>query len=343
VLSSVGDLWPDVERTYARETLACRPFEFLGLPVRLYSNGQTALSLLEASYEEFLSESASSADVASMYVIETESNEGRRYEMVDPGFDAFVSDDVSQAVACWGAQLMGNHLFRQRFLFVHGSVLAGPEGGVWIFFGASQAGKTTLAFKLLAHGHAFYSDEFAPISVDTGLIHPFPRSLFLRRTERVPVPVPDAVLDACPAFDDHQDARAQEAPPRRTIVPPARLPGVNIARHAAEPAALYVLDGFSEGPTKVRPTTPPYALKFVLDNATNPSYLDAESKRLALETVVGLLKTTPCFSVTLGPASERPEVLADVFKRARAAWVRPPTEELDRLAARCRALLEVDT
>ena len=64
-------------------------------------------------------------------------------------------------------------------IFLHAGVVAW-HGKAILLPGPSHAGKTTLTAELVRAGATYYSDEYALID-PTGLIHPFPRDLQMRR------------------------------------------------------------------------------------------------------------------------------------------------------------------
>ena len=67
----------------------------------------------------------------------------------------------------------------ENFTVLHAAVLASAQG-VLALSGTSGAGKTTLTMALLERGWSYYSDDFCPVNHETGLVHPFPRSLWVR-------------------------------------------------------------------------------------------------------------------------------------------------------------------
>jgi hypothetical protein len=67
----------------------------------------------------------------------------------------------------------------EAFTILHAAVLGRP-GGALAISGPSGAGKTTLTLALLNRGWSYYSDDFCPLHRETGLVHPFPRSLWVR-------------------------------------------------------------------------------------------------------------------------------------------------------------------
>ena len=64
------------------------------------------------------------------------------------------------------------------FLLFHAGVVTQDKKAL-IIAGLPGSGKTTLVIELLKWGFSFFSDDFCPIHRETGLIHPFPRSLWL--------------------------------------------------------------------------------------------------------------------------------------------------------------------
>jgi len=71
-------------------------------------------------------------------------------------------------------RLMGEFV---DFLIFHAAVVA-RDGEALIIAGLPGSGKTTLVVELLKNGFTYFSDDFCPIHEKTGLVHPFPRSLW---------------------------------------------------------------------------------------------------------------------------------------------------------------------
>jgi len=65
----------------------------------------------------------------------------------------------------------------REFILLHAGVVA-DSGESLILAGAPGLGKTTAVLELLKNGFTLYSDDFCPIHKITGLVHPFPRSLW---------------------------------------------------------------------------------------------------------------------------------------------------------------------
>ena len=64
----------------------------------------------------------------------------------------------------------------RRFVTLHAAAVARGDDLV-LLAGESGAGKTTLSLALLEAGWTYLSDDLAPVSSETGLVHPFPKPL----------------------------------------------------------------------------------------------------------------------------------------------------------------------
>lgn len=64
----------------------------------------------------------------------------------------------------------------EGFVTLHAAAVARGDDLV-LLAGESGAGKTTLTLALLDAGWTYLSDDLAPVSVATGLVHPFPKPL----------------------------------------------------------------------------------------------------------------------------------------------------------------------
>jgi len=67
----------------------------------------------------------------------------------------------------------------EAFTVLHAAVL-GQEEGALALSGPPGSGKTTTAIALLEAGWSYLSDDFCPLHKETGQVHPFPRSLWVR-------------------------------------------------------------------------------------------------------------------------------------------------------------------
>jgi hypothetical protein len=85
-------------------------------------------------------------------------------------------------------RLMGEFV---DFLIFHAGVIA-KDGEALVIAGLPGSGKTTLVVELLKRGFAYLSDDFCPVHRRTGLVHPFPRSVW----QSLPPPSSSSYIDA---------------------------------------------------------------------------------------------------------------------------------------------------
>jgi hypothetical protein len=104
----------------------------------------------------------------------------------DPPSQEFrLGDEVIALPASNPLQAAYQHLQRaimarlSNFLILHAAVVA-INDQLLLIAGPPGSGKTTMTQDLLAGGATFFSDDFAPIDRQSGLIAPFPRSLWIR-------------------------------------------------------------------------------------------------------------------------------------------------------------------
>jgi hypothetical protein len=77
---------------------------------------------------------------------------------------------------------------RRDLYFVHAAVLT--RGEAVMLVAKPGGGKSTLTWALLHHGFGFLSDELAPVDLDTLEVHPYPRTLALKREPPESYPLP---------------------------------------------------------------------------------------------------------------------------------------------------------
>ncbi|MDY6974504.1 MAG: hypothetical protein SV775_19660, partial [Thermodesulfobacteriota bacterium] len=84
-------------------------------------------------------------------------------------------------------QIILRELFRdiRGFFLLHAAV-AGKSGKALIVAGPPGAGKTTLVLRLLKKGYAFFSDDLCPMHLETRMVHPFPRSIWISEADPKP-------------------------------------------------------------------------------------------------------------------------------------------------------------
>ena len=115
------------------------------------------------------------------------------------------------------------------FLVVHGAAFS-IDGRGFILAGSPTAGKSTLALELGRRGAVLFSDDVAPLHRSTGMLHPFPRAIGVRRGGAAsswfdPDRIPEGMVHALPHkwLVDAEALGLQTATPR---TPPVRVEAV---------------------------------------------------------------------------------------------------------------------
>ena len=356
MISSVKDLYPDIKERYDLSELFAQVYSFPGLDVLLRSNStelvdllntvyhgfkfeetEEQLSWLEAAptvYHGFKSGEIAGSDPIALYLL----NESGQFLTVDPGFDSFVCSVPDQVLSFWGAQLMCNHLYRSNLLFLHGSVLE-RDGKAYIFLGDSNSGKSTTILKLREEGFIFFSDEFAPIDLTSGFIHPFPRSFLLRSDSARLIPGLSDRLAELPSFNDYQELdRETEEPVRRFIIIP-ELIYQRTGRSPSPVGGIFFLDKFGTEETSISALSATDGLEKLLDHSVNSRYLSIEDRDQAFSTIAAILKDSPVFSLHPGPLDENPGIMAWAIKRAVDHGRPIQTGDLELVIQRCGELM----
>ncbi len=332
MIKCVKDISPEADK----ELRALPPgagYRFLGRSFEVRSNSARLLRSVDDIYGAFRSPESLSDPVVT-YLLEDSADRDTPYRTIDPGFDSFLCSDPERTISFWAAQLMRDHLFRLPFLFVHGAALK-KAGRVFVFAGESGAGKTTFILSMGNEGFSFFSDEFAPISLDGGGVYPFPRALLLgqEHLDRL------GVSAGLPFFLDHQEKTPGDAePPRRFVLGPERVfPALGPAPGPA--AAFCFLDGFSDTATYASPLEAGRALEMLLTMTVNTGYLDPAGASRAVETLTGLLSRVPAYLIRPGRPDEAPADRARIIEELAAG---SPTGrgDLEKIARRCREILE---
>ncbi|MEA1928772.1 MAG: hypothetical protein U9N73_11260 [Candidatus Auribacterota bacterium] len=310
MISSVKDLYPSLREKYDLSEFPGQGYAFPGQDVMLRSNSPELIALINAVYHEFKSGEGAGKDTTTLYLL----NEKGQYLTIDPGYDSFVTSSPDQIVSFWGAQLMGNHLYRSHFLFLHSSVLA-REGKAYIFPGESRAGKSTTILKLRDNGFSFFSDEFAVIDLASGLIHPFPRSFLLRGNPHQIIPELTDRLNDLPVFNDYQELDRETGEPIRRIIVFPELIYAKTDKKPVPVGGIFFLDKF-RGETVITTLPAAGALEKIIDHSVNSRYLSPENQAAAISALTAILKDSPAFTLQPGPIDEDPKFLARTINRA---------------------------
>lgn len=121
----------------------------------------------------------------------------------------------------------------EGFVSLHAAAVA-RDGAAVVLAGESGAGKTTLTLGLLDAGWTYLSDDLAPVAVDTGLVHPFPKPLGVKDPavwervrdafETIPLGPPSASFLVPPS----RWTVATEPLPARAVLFPKYTPGAPV-------------------------------------------------------------------------------------------------------------------
>lgn len=180
----------------------------------------------------------------------------------------------------------------QTFVTLHAAAVA-RDGELILLAGESGAGKTTLTLALLDAGWTYLSDDLAPVSVTTGLVHPFPKPL--------------GVKDA-PAWERVRDAFGSVAlpPPTGSFLLPATRWGV-----ASEPLPVSALLFPKYGPDAALEVEP-------LSAARAAALASAYLRRLDPSTVAllkQLCEGATCARLTYSSTADAFAAIEDVLNR----------------------------
>jgi hypothetical protein len=177
-------------------------------------------------------------------------------------------------------------------LSVHAGVVGGPSGCV-LLPAPSGSGKTTLTAALVRRGHAYFSDEVAPLAADTLEVEPFPLALCVKETGRAALARLFPEVEALPVHARSDGKRVAYLPP-----PAASLP----AGDARRPVAAIVFPRYRPGAgCRARPLATGEALARLLGQGVGlpPAFGLAELRRLA-----GWIGRLPCHELAFGSPAE---------------------------------------
>jgi len=105
------------------------------------------------------------------------------------GRTALTAQDDGTFLALFDADIaVEMQKLRRDLYFVHAAVLT--RGAAVMLVAQPGGGKSTLTWALLHHGFGFLSDELAPVDLDTLEVHPYPRTLALKREPPGSYPLP---------------------------------------------------------------------------------------------------------------------------------------------------------
>jgi hypothetical protein len=77
---------------------------------------------------------------------------------------------------------------------LHAAALVEPSGGGLLLSAPSGHGKSSLALELVSRGYGFLGDDYAPLDLERGLVHPYPRAVGLTADASRRLVAPEAAL-----------------------------------------------------------------------------------------------------------------------------------------------------
>lgn len=203
----------------------------------------------------------------------------------------------------------------ERFIVLHGGAVAMGSDGV-ILAGPAFAGKSTLVLELQRCGMDFLSDDAAPLDRSTGMLHPFPRAIGVRKrsggAERPEAP-----------------ARSLLELPHKWLLDPAAI-GARLPASPRTPAFLFYLDTTGD-----RPAESPRERRIEIALAEEAPLLVDQLRALSRNGAAPVAdRPFPTWSITLG-GGDRPFASLDPIRRR---WrrsilyieeIRPPAHRVD--------------
>lgn len=183
-------------------------------------------------------------------------------------------------------------------LMFHGAAVSHGGRGI-ILAGPAFAGKSTLVLALMERGCRFLSDDAAPVDRETGLLHPFPRAVGVRKGG-----------ETAAGLDGSGEGRYEL--PHRWLVDPEAM-GASLPAAACRPALLFYLDpaGWSSG-------SPSGEVTYDVVTAGDPGRLRAELRQAgALEVHDEEARPFPTLSATFPTEGGTVGGLIDLQRRHR--------------------------
>jgi hypothetical protein len=202
--------------------------------------------------------------------------EGTGFHIERSGQEPLRASDTAQLLSVFESELAVElQTLRRDLFFLHAGAVA-TLSGAFLLVGDSGAGKSTLTWALVSRGFDYLSDELAPVSPETLLVHPYPRAISLKVRPPRPLTLPEQTIETSAGFRvplSAADAEVSRAPrPIRT---------------------LFFLDphAVSGGAPTVRPIGSAEAAARLLSNALNPGAHLGEG----LDTALSIARAVPGF------------------------------------------------
>jgi hypothetical protein len=280
-------------------------YDVLGVPLRVTSDIDAALGLVEATYEAFRIDDGRpdpSDTPAAEFTLRGDDPDGTCLLEVPDGAPRRLPDPSTGSVALLeaivGAVVAGLH--REGLYAVHAAAAAGPTGAVLVA-GRSGQGKSTLVLGLVRRGFGLLSDDLALLD-RAGLVHPYRRAVHVRPASVGLIPEL-AVLRTRPRHElgggSEWSVRPDEIAPMLggRLSPATRLAGVVLLDGAPDPTRA----------PRIRDETPAIAALELLRStwATSADFAGT------LETVAGAVASVPCVRLAVGRFDATIEMLTN--------------------------------
>ena len=180
---------------------------------------------------------------------------------------------------------------RRDLYFVHAAVLTYRAAVMLV--AQPGGGKSTLTWALLHHGFGFLSDELAPVDLDSLDVHPYPRTLALKR----------------------EPPQSYPLPPRGTLTTSRSLrvqnvPGIVGSAPVALGAVVFVHYTPEASRPMIRRITTAEAGARLYANALNPLAHTAEG----LDGAVRITAACPCYDLISADLSATSALLAETLQ-----------------------------
>ncbi|MCU0231116.1 MAG: hypothetical protein MUC67_07025 [Acidobacteria bacterium] len=161
-----------------RTRLGFTPLRFRILDTNVELDGPDDLvGPVSFAYRRFLAESHSVAAARSPQ--STPAINGRPVPLV-PGADP-LTQVYQEFLATIQREIRG-------YALLHGASLVGPDGRATLISAPGGHGKTTLTLALASRGWGVLSDDYSPLELRTGLVHPYPRTAAVALHGDAPLP-----------------------------------------------------------------------------------------------------------------------------------------------------------
>lgn len=199
-----------------------------------------------------------------------------RFHVVRPEGEPMEAPDEGTLLALFDADVaIALQRRRPDLYFLHAAALVHDDAAVMLV-ARSGGGKSTLCWALTHHGFRYASDELGPVELTRLEVHPYPRSLMVKRDPPASYPMSAGVRTS-----------------RGIHVPADVMPG-GLVRAPAAVAAIFFLHRVPEAPgPAVRRLSSAEGAARLYANALNPLAHRGEG----IDGAIRIAATRPCFEL----------------------------------------------